>query len=63
MTRVLFVTAMLAFALGTAPSLLAVALIGEGAGRRWRSTVARFAPAAFTINAVLLAWTAWHAAV
>jgi uncharacterized protein len=56
-------TAMFAFALGTAPSLFAVALIGEGAGRRWRSIVVRFAPAAFTINAALLAWTAWRVAV
>ena len=32
----------------------AVALIGEGAGRRWRSIVVRFAPAAFTLNALLL---------
>ena len=54
---------MFAFAAGTAPSLFAVALIGEGAGRRWRSIVARFAPAAFTLNAVLLAWTAWRIAV
>ena len=54
--------AMAAFALGTAPSLFAVALLGEAAGRRWRRIAARFAPAAFTANAVLLAWTAWIAA-
>jgi uncharacterized protein len=54
--------AMAAFALGTAPSLFAVALLGEAAGRRWRRLAARFAPAAFTANAVLLAWTAWIAA-
>jgi sulfite exporter TauE/SafE len=55
--------AMFAFAAGTAPSLFAVALIGEGAGRRWRSVVMRFAPAAFTLNAVVLAWTAWRVAI
>jgi sulfite exporter TauE/SafE len=54
--------AMAAFALGTAPSLFAVALLGEAAGRRWRLLAARFAPAAFTANAVILAWTAWIAA-
>ena len=53
--------AMAAFALGTAPSLFAVALLGEAAGRRWRSVARRLAPAAFTANAVLLAWTAWQA--
>jgi sulfite exporter TauE/SafE len=51
--------AMAAFALGTAPSLIAVALLGAAAGRRWRSFAARLAPAAFAANAVLLAWTAW----
>jgi sulfite exporter TauE/SafE len=56
-------TAMFAFATGTAPSLFAVALIGEGAGQRWRSLLARFSPAAFPLNAVLLAWTAWRLAV
>jgi hypothetical protein len=51
--------AMAAFALGTAPSLFAVALLGEAAGRRWQGSAARLAPAAFTANAILLAWTAW----
>jgi hypothetical protein len=54
--------AMAAFAIGTAPSLFAVALLGEAAGRRWRRFAVRFAPAAFTANAMLLAWTAWIAA-
>ena len=51
--------AMAAFALGTAPSLFAVALLGEAAGRRWRSSTTRLAPIAFAGNAVLLAWAAW----
>lgn len=54
--------AMAAFALGTAPSLLAVALLGEAAGRRWRALAGRIAPAAFAANALLLAWTAWRVA-
>ena len=55
--------AMASFAFGTAPSLFAVALLGEAAGRRWRSIAGRFAPAAFTANAALLAWTAWNVAL
>jgi sulfite exporter TauE/SafE len=51
--------AMAAFAFGTAPSLLAVALLGETAGRRWRRSAARLAPFAFAANAGLLVWTAW----
>ncbi|HXV23493.1 MAG TPA: sulfite exporter TauE/SafE family protein [Alphaproteobacteria bacterium] len=52
--------AMAGFALGTAPALFAVALLGEAAGRRWRRLALRIAPAAFAANAVLLAWTAWR---
>jgi uncharacterized protein len=51
--------AMAAFAFGTAPSLFAVALLGETAGRRWRRSAARLAPFAFAANAGLLVWTAW----
>jgi sulfite exporter TauE/SafE len=51
--------AMAAFALGTAPSLFAIALLGETAGRRWRRSAARLAPFAFVANAGLLVWTAW----
>jgi sulfite exporter TauE/SafE len=51
--------AMAAFALGTAPSLFVVALLGEAAGRRWRRPAARLAPVAFAANAGLLVWTAW----
>jgi sulfite exporter TauE/SafE len=53
--------AMAAFALGTAPSLFAIALLGEAAGRRWRSVAGRLTPAAFAANAVLLTWMAWQA--
>jgi sulfite exporter TauE/SafE len=51
--------AMAAFALGTAPSLFAVALLGEAAGRTWRRSAGRLAPFAFAANAGLLFWTAW----
>jgi sulfite exporter TauE/SafE len=51
--------AMAAFALGTAPSLFAIAVLGETAGRRWRRSAARLAPFAFASNAGLLVWTAW----
>ncbi|AWK86178.1 sulfite exporter TauE/SafE family protein [Azospirillum thermophilum] len=50
---------MLAFALGTLPSLLAVGLAGHLAGRTWRSAVARAAPAIMLVNAGVLGWMAW----
>ncbi|WP_372398009.1 sulfite exporter TauE/SafE family protein [Azospirillum sp. HJ39] len=50
---------MAAFALGTVPSLLAVGLAGHVAGRTWRTTVARAAPAVMLVNAGVLGWMAW----
>lgn len=50
---------MLAFALGTVPSLLAVGLAGHLAGRTWRTAVARAAPAIMLVNAGVLGWMAW----
>jgi sulfite exporter TauE/SafE len=46
---------MLAFSLGTAPGLIAVALAGQVAGRRWQAGVARLSPAVMLVNAALLA--------
>jgi uncharacterized protein len=46
--------AMVAFGLGTAPSLVAVGIAGRAAGRRWQRAVASAAPAVMLLNAVLL---------
>ena len=46
--------AMLAFGLGTVPSLLAVAIAGQLAGRRWQVRMARLAPAIMLADAALL---------
>jgi len=46
--------AMLAFGLGTVPSLVAVGLAGHAAGRAWRGRLLRFAPAVMLANAALL---------
>ena len=46
--------AMLAFGLGTVPSLLAVGFAGHVAGRRWRQAGPRLAPAVLLANALLL---------
>ncbi len=46
--------AMLAFGLGTVPSLLTVALAGHLAGRRWQARLARLAPAIMLADAGLL---------
>jgi sulfite exporter TauE/SafE len=45
---------MAAFGLGTVPSLMAVGIAGQAAGRRWQRTVATFAPAVMVLNAGLL---------
>ncbi len=49
---------MLAFTLGTVPSLLAVGLAGHLAGRAWRTAVARAAPVVMVGNAGVLGWMA-----
>lgn len=54
--------AMLAFSAGTLPSLLAIGLAGQLAGRRWRLQLLRYAPFLLIFNAgvlVLLAWQHW----
>lgn len=49
---------MLAFAGGTVPALLAVALAGHVAGLAWRGAVARAAPLLMAVNAGVLGWMA-----
>jgi sulfite exporter TauE/SafE len=45
---------MMAFGLGTVPTLVAVGVVGQVAGRRWQGQVARWAPALMVANAMLL---------
>ncbi len=52
--------AMLAFGLGTVPSLVAVGLVGHVAGRAWRGRLLGLAPAVMLANAVLLLVLAWQ---
>ncbi|MCC6719699.1 MAG: sulfite exporter TauE/SafE family protein [Acetobacteraceae bacterium] len=52
--------AMLAFGLGTVPALVAVALLGHAASRRWQGGVNRAAPWLLGANALLLATLAWR---
>jgi sulfite exporter TauE/SafE len=52
--------AMVAFALGTVPALVAVGLAGHVAGLRWQGLTARLAPGLLMINAVALTYMAWR---
>ena len=45
---------MLAFGLGTVPTLVAVGIAGQVGGRRWQAGIARWSPAIMLLNAVLL---------
>jgi uncharacterized protein len=45
---------MAAFGLGTVPTLVAVGIAGQVAGRRWQGWIARWSPALMVANAVLL---------
>jgi sulfite exporter TauE/SafE len=47
--------AMLAFGLGTVPSLMAVGVAGQAFGRGWHSVVAAVSPVVLVLNAVVLA--------
>ena len=47
------------FGIGTAPSLVAVALGGYALGHRYRSSLVRVAPVALAANAAVLFWFAW----
>ena len=53
-------TAMAAFALGTAPGLVAVGLFGHVAAGRWRRVAAVVAPVLMVVNAGMLAFAAWR---
>jgi uncharacterized protein len=46
--------AMVAFGLGTVPSLVAVGIAGQAAGRRWQRATVSAAPAVMLLNAALL---------
>lgn len=52
--------AMAAFAVGTMPALVAVALAGHLAGNRWRARARRAAPVLTLANAVVLSYLAWR---
>lgn len=51
---------MAAFALGTAPALASIGLIGTVAMRRWRSLGTITAPPVFLLNAMILGACAWR---
>jgi uncharacterized protein len=52
--------AMFAFGLGTLPSLMALGVLGQVAGRRWSLAMTRAAPALLLLNAALLGAMAWQ---
>lgn len=45
---------MLAFGLGTVPTLAMIGLVGQVAARRWQQQIARWSPALMVLNAVVL---------
>lgn len=52
--------AMLAFGLGTVPSLVVVGIAGQAAGRRWNRGITLAAPVLMGLNAMLLLVLAWQ---
>jgi hypothetical protein len=52
--------AMIAFGLGTMPSLMVVGVAGQAAGRRWNRGVTAAAPVVMALNAALLLVLAWQ---
>ncbi|MDR3530690.1 MAG: sulfite exporter TauE/SafE family protein [Rhodopila sp.] len=52
--------AMLAFGMGTTPSLMVIGVAGHAAGRRWSRGVTRAAPVLMALNAMLLLALAWQ---
>lgn len=54
------VTGMLAFAAGTAPSLVTVGLVGHMAGQHWREKLLHWAPLLLVLNAGVLTLLAWR---
>ena len=51
---------MIAFGLGTVPSLMVVGVAGQAAGRSWNRGVTAAAPVVMALNAVLLLVLAWQ---
>ncbi|HVI53239.1 MAG TPA: sulfite exporter TauE/SafE family protein [Candidatus Sulfotelmatobacter sp.] len=51
---------MLTFAIGTAPTLVAVGLVGHMAGQHWREGLLRWAPLLLVLNAGVLTMLAWR---
>jgi sulfite exporter TauE/SafE len=51
---------MLAFGLGTVPSLMVVGIAGHAAGRTWQRGVAVVGPILMALNAMLLLAVAWQ---
>ena len=51
--------AMLAFAAGTVPALLAVGVVGHFAIGQWRAAVLKWAPLLLVVNAGMLGYMAW----
>ncbi|KAA5614786.1 sulfite exporter TauE/SafE family protein [Rhodovastum atsumiense] len=52
--------AMLAFGVGTVPSLLAVGIAGQAAGYAWRRGITAAAPVVMLLNAIILGVLAWQ---
>ncbi len=52
--------AMLVFAAGTVPALVAVGLAGHVAGRGWQALAARVTPVLLMVNAAVLTYLAWR---
>ncbi|MFO1146356.1 MAG: sulfite exporter TauE/SafE family protein [Rhodospirillales bacterium] len=55
--------AMLAFAAGTVPMLLAVATVGHVVGQHFRAAALQLAPALMLVNAAALSYLAWRTVV
>ncbi len=53
--------ALASFGLGTVPALVALGLLGQLAGRRWRNFGQKAAPVLLGVNALLLSALAWKA--
>ena len=52
--------AMIAFGLGTVPSLMTLGVLGQIAGRNWSQAMAKAAPLLLLLNAALLGAMAWQ---
>jgi len=52
--------AMLAFGLGTVPSLAALGVFGQMVGRHWGAMVSRVGPVLLLLNAAILTVMAWQ---